>query len=270
LDVSIIFRQYHSITRSAAIPYELDLWASADAEEWAEVVSAARATELAVQVYRWACADPGLSAAHLADDVHRLLSEAAHLVESVRQAAHDFAVADMFDQRGYLTWGRGLPSIEFTDLEAYLGDGSELTEAHERRRSHRDDQGRVIGHLSAGQAAFLHDMTAEAFAATPIADEVGKLQRGEPPDHDEIATFDMTDEQKELFLATTWVTLDVGTGSRASPEPQLIRGRQMAAMAWGVSYAEWIAQENANDIFLDYQFPFAGHGGWGTPAWLDG
>jgi hypothetical protein len=220
----------------------------------------------ALHTYRWACADWSLPAAGLADAAERLVADATRIVDSVRQVAHDFAVADMFHQRGYLTWGRGLSSIDFDDTNAVVGDGSALSEDHLHRVQHRDDQGRVIGHLSPGQAEFLHDLTDEAFAGTPIAAEVRRLQRGLVPDHDVVAAYDMSDEQIELFLATTWVTLDVGTGSRAIPERQAVRGRRMAAMAWGVSEGEWIAEETANDIWLDYQFPFVGNGGWGRAS----
>jgi hypothetical protein len=199
----------------------------------------------------------------LADAVDRLITEARRIVELVRRVAHDFAVADLFDQRGYFTWGRGLPSIEFSDIGPFIGDGRALTAAYERRLENRDGEGRVIGHLSPGQAEFLHDLTDAAFAGTPIADEIDKLQRGNLPDHDAVAAYDMNDEQMELFLATTWVTLDVGTGSRARPEPQHVRGRKMGAMAWGRSEAEWIAEETRNDYGLDYQVPFAGLSGWG-------
>jgi hypothetical protein len=180
--------------------------------------------------------------------------------------AHDFAVADLFDQRGYFTWGRGLPSIEFSDIGPFVGDGREVTAAYERRLENRDGKGRVIGHLSPGQAEFLHDLTDAAFAGTPILAEVYRLQRGVPPHHDVVAAYDMSDEQIELFLATTWVTLDVGTGNRARPERQQVLGRKMGAMAWGTTEARWIAEETDSDIRLDYQVPFAGLTGWGTPG----
>ena len=256
----------HNITIAAAIPYELDRWASADADEWPSVGATADAAEAALHVYRWACADMALPVADLADAVRAVLVEAARLVQSARQAAHDFAVADtaLFDHNGYMTWRRDLPSIEFEDIGALIGDGRGLTADWERRLDNRDERGRVIGHLSPGQAGFLHDLTEEAFAGTPIADEVGKLQRGLLPDHDEVATYDLTDEQKELFLATTWVTLDVGTGSRARPQPQQVLGRRMAAMAWGVSESEWIVQETSNDFRLGGPAVIGGGGGWGT------